>query len=153
MKDTARQPGQDFMQATPRDWTIGKIADAFSATGSPERNQYIRMLANAFGLPAIGQTLDRISYGEPLTTGAGGIGGTTRPRPEAVEAAMAVSPFAAKFAQATKGMPVGMSIQNVAPTSAGSEAAQMAQMLQDIGTDPQTIYQRTGLIKSSGQWQ
>ena len=45
-------------------------------------------------MPAISQTLDRLSYGEPLTTGAGGLGGTTRVRPEALEAGMAVAPMA-----------------------------------------------------------
>jgi len=50
--------------------------------------------ARFLSMPAISQTLDRLSYGEPLTTGAGGLGGTTRVRPEALEAGMAVAPMA-----------------------------------------------------------
>jgi hypothetical protein len=50
--------------------------------------------AQFLSVPAISQTLDRLSYGEPLTTGAGGLGGTSRVRPEALEAAMAVAPTA-----------------------------------------------------------
>ena len=49
-------------------------------------------VAKFMSAPAISETLDRLSYGEPLTTGAGGLGGTTRVRPEALEAAMAVAP-------------------------------------------------------------
>jgi hypothetical protein len=52
-------------------------------------------------MPAISETLDRLSYGEPLTTGAGGLGGTTRVRPEALEAAMAVAPMAQPTTMAT----------------------------------------------------
>jgi hypothetical protein len=50
-------------------------------------------VANFFSAPAISNTLNRLAYGEPLTTGAGGIGGTTRLRPDTTEAAMALGPM------------------------------------------------------------
>ncbi len=54
--------------------------------------------------------MERMAYGEPLTTGRGM---TTKPRAEAVEAAMTLLPMAAGAAKATKGLPVGASIENV----------------------------------------
>ena len=53
--------------------------------------------------------LERMAYGEPLTTGSGM---TTKPRAEAVEAAMAVTPVAGLLGKATKGLPVGASIED-----------------------------------------
>ena len=49
------------------------------------------MLMNLLSIPAVQQTAERIAYGEPLTTGRGM---TTRPRPEAVEAALTMAPVA-----------------------------------------------------------
>jgi hypothetical protein len=43
------------------------------------------------GIP---KTLERMSYGDSLFSGAGGLGGTTRMRPETAEALMNVAPFA-----------------------------------------------------------
>lgn len=57
------------------------------------QNPPIELLSEFIGLPAISQTLERIGYGEPLTTGAGGLGGTSKPRPEVLEAGMAVAPL------------------------------------------------------------
>jgi hypothetical protein len=55
-------------------------------------------MAQFLSAPAISQTLDRLSYGEPLTTGRGM---TTQIRPEAIEAAMAVAPLAQPVTMAT----------------------------------------------------
>jgi hypothetical protein len=49
------------------------------------------MLMNLLGVPAVQQTMERMAYGEPLTTGSGM---TTKPRPEVIDAAMAVAPVA-----------------------------------------------------------
>ena len=83
---------QDTLSATPRNEYLGALADLIAQSYSPERTQQMQGTARFLSLPAISQTLDRLSYGEPLTTGAGGLGGTTRVRPEALEAAMAVAP-------------------------------------------------------------
>jgi len=85
---------QDTLSATPRNEYLGALADLIAQSYSPERTQQMQGTARFLSLPAISQTLDRLSYGEPLTTGAGGLGGTTRVRPEALEAAMAVAPTA-----------------------------------------------------------
>jgi hypothetical protein len=80
---------------------LGRLSDALASTYSPERTQQAQQLAQFLSVPAISRTLDRLSYGEPLTTGAGGIGGTTRFNNDALESAMAIAPMvgpAAKLA-------------------------------------------------------
>jgi len=58
-----------------------------------------------------------MAYGEPLTTGRGM---TTKPRAEAVEAALAVAPVAGLLGKATKGLPVGASIEDVSKAASKS---------------------------------
>jgi hypothetical protein len=71
----------DRMQATPRIRpVIGGLADMLAASSSPERTQQMQGLMQFLPVPDIAQTLDRISYGEPITTGTGM---TTELRPEA----------------------------------------------------------------------
>lgn len=84
----------DAVRATPRNEYLGALADLIAQSYSPVRTQQMQGTARFLSMPAISQTLDRLSYGEPLTTGAGGLGGTTRVRPEALEAGMAVAPMA-----------------------------------------------------------
>ena len=92
---------QDTLSATPRNEYLGALADLIAQSYAPERTQQMQGVAKFLSAPAISQTLDRLSYGEPLTTGAGGLGGTTRVRPEVLEAAMAVAPAAQPVTMAT----------------------------------------------------
>jgi hypothetical protein len=89
---------QDTLSATPRNQVLGYLADLAAASYAPQRTQQMQGVAQFLGAPAVSQTLDRLSYGEPLTTGAGM---TTRVRPEALEAAMAVAPLAQPVTMAT----------------------------------------------------
>jgi hypothetical protein len=86
------------MSATPRNQVLGYLADLAATSYAPQRTQQMQGMAQFLSLPAVSQTLDRLSYGEPLTTGAGM---TTRVRPEALEAAMAVAPLAQPVTMAT----------------------------------------------------
>lgn len=88
------------LKATPRNKLLGLLSDFVAQSYSPQRTQQLQGTAKFLGAPAISQTLDRLSYGEPLTTGAGGLGGTTRIRPEALEAAMTVAPMVGPAARA-----------------------------------------------------
>jgi hypothetical protein len=85
----------------------------------------MRGLMEFLQVPDIAQTLDRVSYGEPLTTGAGM---TTKLRPEAestLMAALGMLPAGRPIIKATKGLPVGMSIKDVsAPQEAALRLAQ-----------------------------
>jgi hypothetical protein len=74
------------MQATPRNAFVGGLADFLAAGTSPQRTQQMRGLMEFLQVPDIAQTLDRVSYGEPLTTGRGM---TTKLRPEAESTLMA----------------------------------------------------------------
>lgn len=117
----------DTMRATPRNEYLGALADLIAQSYSPVRTQQMQGTARFLSMPAISQTLDRLSYGEPLTTGAGGLGGTTRVRPEALEAGMAVAPMAQpvtmgtlmaarearRAALAGKVLPIGLSTEAV----------------------------------------
>jgi hypothetical protein len=76
----------DRMQAPQRNAFVGGLADFLAAGTSPRRTQQMRGLMEFLQVPDIAQTLDRVSYGEPLTTGAGM---TTKLRPEAENALMA----------------------------------------------------------------
>ena len=92
---------QESIGPVPRNQYLGALADFLAQSYSPERTQQMQGAAQFLSVPAISQTLDRLSYGEPLTTGAGGLGGTTRIRPEALEAAIAVAPTAKPVTMAT----------------------------------------------------
>ena len=92
---------EDTIGATPRNQVLGYLADLAAASYAPQRTQQMQGVAQFLSVPAISQTLDRLSYGEPLTTGAGM---TTRVRPEALEAAMALAPLY---------RPVGMGVKGV----------------------------------------
>ena len=92
---------QESIGPVPRNEYLGALADFLAQSYAPERTQQMQGAAQFLSVPAISQTLDRLSYGEPLTTGAGGLGGTTRVRPEALEAGMAVAPLGKPATMAT----------------------------------------------------
>lgn len=81
-----------------RNQYLGALADFLAQSYAPERTQQMQGAAQFLSVPAISQTLDRLSYGEPLTTGTGM---TTQVRPEVLEAAMAVAPTAKPATMAT----------------------------------------------------
>jgi hypothetical protein len=99
----------DYIGATPQQNPIMgllaerlKQAQQFAAKPFGYQNPPAEMLMNLLGIPAVQQTAERLAYGEPLTTGRGM---TTRPRLEAVEAALTVAPVAGLLGKtAEKGM-------------------------------------------------
>jgi hypothetical protein len=88
----------DQIRATPRSPILGLFSDLVNLPlqymSSPERTQQSQGAAQFLYGTGIPKTLDRISYGDSLFSGAGGLGGTTRMRPETTEALMTVAPFA-----------------------------------------------------------
>jgi len=114
----------DRMQPTPRSPILGLFSDLVNLPlqymSSPERTQQMQGTADFLYGTGIPKTLERISYGDSLFSGSGGLGGTTRMRPETAEALMTVAPVlpvagrvAGRMIKATEGMPVGMSIKDV----------------------------------------
>jgi len=114
----------DQMQPTPRSTILGLFSDIVNLPlqymSSPERTQQMQGTAQFLYDTGIPKTLERLSYGDSLFSGAGGLGGTTRMRPETANALMNVAPvlpaagrLATRAVRATEGLPVGMSIKDV----------------------------------------
>ena len=87
----------DSISPTPRNSLLGLLADALqSGHDFASRPRHPAMpetglLSETLGIPSLARTLDRMSYGEPLTTGRGQ---TTRIRDDTTNALMAMAPMA-----------------------------------------------------------
>jgi hypothetical protein len=114
----------DQIRPTPRSPILGLFSDLVNLPlqymSSPERTQQMQGVAEFIRSTGVPSTLENLSYGQSLFSGAGGLGGTTRLRPDAAEAALTVAPMAGPAARlagravmATKGLPVGMGIKSV----------------------------------------
>lgn len=98
----------DQIRATPRSPILGLFSDLVNVPlqymSDPRRTQQMQGLASFIRGTGVPYSLESLSYdpsGRGLFTGAGGLGGTTRLRPEAAEAALTVAPMvgpAAKLA-------------------------------------------------------
>jgi hypothetical protein len=93
----------DGIRSTPMQYPIlGLLADKlkkaqqFAVAPGGYANPPAEILLNLLGVPAVQQTMERVAYGEPLTTGRGM---TTQVRPEVLEAAMTLLPAAAGTAR------------------------------------------------------
>ena len=105
----------DQIRATPRNSLAALLSDAInSGVGymkSPQRTQQLQGLGRLVESTGIPATVENLSYdpsGRGLFTGVGGLGGTTRMRPEALEAAMTVAPFIGPSAKATEKLAMGV---------------------------------------------
>jgi hypothetical protein len=110
----------DEIRATPRSPLFGLFSDIVNVPldymSDPRRTQQMQGLASFIRGTGVPSTLQNLSYdptGRGLFTGAGGLGGTTRMRPEAIEAALTLAPGVGPVARLTRGLPVGMSIKDV----------------------------------------
>jgi hypothetical protein len=115
----------DQIRATPRSPLFGLFSDIVNVPldymSDPRRTQQMQGVASFIRGTGVPSTLQNLAYdpsGRGLFTGAGGLGGTTRMRPEALEAAMTVAPMVGPVARMTRGLPVGMSIKDVSPAKA-----------------------------------
>ncbi len=107
------------IKATPRsNRSLGALADALRKVDEFARKPFgydnppVAMISDLLGIPATQRTLDRLSYGEPLTTGRGQ---ATRMRPDTEEALMAAPQFIPglrQLAMVTKDLPVGAVIKD-----------------------------------------
>lgn len=99
----------DYIRPTPRNPIYGLLADQLEKLYSPTQTQQMQGLMRLLMVPEVSKTMNLLAYGEPLTTGAGGIGGTTKVKPEVLDAAMAVAPLAtAGGRMATRAADVGI---------------------------------------------
>lgn len=126
----------DQIQPTPRSTILGLFSDIVNLPlqymSSPQRTQQMQGTAQFLYGTGIPKTLERMSYGESLFSGAGGLGGTTRMRPETADALMNVAPFApmasrtiGRVARSADSLPIGMAIKDVKfPQQAALDLAQ-----------------------------
>lgn len=114
----------DEIRPTPRSPILGLFSDLVNLPlqymSAPQRTQQMQGVADFIRSTGVPSTLERLSYGQSLFTGAGGLGGTTRLRPEVTEAALTIAPvvgpaskLAGRMIRATEGLPVGAGIKNV----------------------------------------
>lgn len=93
----------DEIRPTPKQYPMASMAaDAvrgvaeFASKPFGYDNPPGEILSNVLSLPQIANTLDRVAYGEPLTTGSGQ---TTHLREDTIDAATALAPPIAKMAR------------------------------------------------------
>ena len=85
------------MKATPRNKLLGTVADAikggheFVSKPFGYRNPPAEMISEFLGIPAIGRTVDRLSYGEPITNA--GVANVPLVPSDLGETAMTLAPF------------------------------------------------------------
>lgn len=87
----------DEIRPTPRSPILGLFSDLVNLPlqymSAPQRTQQMQGVAEFIRGTGVPSTLERLSYDQGLFTGAGGLGGTTRLRPEVAEAALTVAPM------------------------------------------------------------
>jgi len=97
----------DNLRATPQNQFLGLLSSGLSSLHQGVSNPFgyknppAEMISNFIGIPALQRTVERMSYGEPLTTGQGM---TTQVRPDTLEAALAVAPLAPMVGKAGQGV-------------------------------------------------
>ena len=57
----------DSVQATPQNAALGSIANFLKKSYSPERTQQMQGTMEFLGVPGLARTVERLSYGEPIT--------------------------------------------------------------------------------------
>ena len=89
----------DYIGATPQNPLLGLLYGGYDYLRSPQRTQQMQGLASLLESTGLPKTIERMSYGEPLTN----IGRANVPllKPETAEAMMTVAPMAGPAARAT----------------------------------------------------
>ncbi len=89
-----------------------------------KNNPPVKMLFDATGARSVSKVADMVAYGDPLTTGKGQ---TLKVKDDVVDAALLAAPLAGKAMKLTKGLPVGLSMEDKGSTFAGVRS-----LLQDL---------------------
>ena len=90
----------DSVQATPQSSALGSIANFLKKSYSPERTQQMQGTMEFLGVPALARTVERMSYGEPITN----IGKANVPMlpDDTAEAAITIAPVAGPLGRVAK---------------------------------------------------
>jgi len=158
----------DYIGATPQNPLLGLLYGGYDYLRSPQRTQQMQGLASLLESTGLPKTIERMSYGEPLTN----IGRANVPllKPETAEAMMTVAPMAGPAARGA-GRLVGSQINRAMLGEGGllapitpqpmrmfvgetsntwnKEAAKVATQMEKAGASPKDIYQQTGTFRGA----
>lgn len=111
----------DYIGATPQNPLLGLLYGGYDYLRSPQRTQQMQGLASLLESTGIPKTIERMSYGEPLTN----IGQANVPllKPETAEAMMTVAPMAGPAART-----LGRGLLTLGPSEAAAMRRPMSQM-------------------------
>lgn len=132
----------DYIGATPQNPLLGLLYGGYDYLRSPQRTQQMQGLASLLESTGLPKTIERMSYGEPLTN----IGRANVPllKPETAEAMMTVAPMAGPTARGA-GRLVGSQI-NRAMMGEGGLLAPITP--QPMYAAPQSIARKSNLTPS-----
>jgi len=101
----------DSVQATPQQPVLGSIANFLKQSYAPQRTQQMQGTMEFLGVPALARTVERLSYGEPITN----VGKANVPMlpDDTAESAMLVGPMGGPLAKYAKR--VGTNLVQTAP--------------------------------------
>lgn len=151
------------IQPTPRqNKVLGLLADALYKADAFARKPFgydnppVQMALDAVGAPGLLRTIDRLSYGEPLTTGKGQ---TTRLRDDTVDA-LGFVPLSPRTAAAvvSGGLSHAPGVSHaifagVKANTSDKAALKAARAMEAKGADPRAIWSETGWFKGGdGLW-
>lgn len=90
----------DSVQATPQSSALGSIANFLKKSYSPERTQQMQGTMEFLGVPALARTVERMSYGEPITN----VGKANVPMlpDDTAEAAITIAPIVGPLGRVAK---------------------------------------------------
>jgi len=90
----------DSVRVQPQNATLGAIANLLKQSYSPQRTQQMQGVMELFGVPAVARTVERLSYGQPITN----VNKANVPLllDDTAEAAMVVGPMAGPLARVAK---------------------------------------------------
>ena len=90
----------DSVQATPQQPVLGSIANFLKQSYAPQRTQQMQGTMEFLGVPALARTVERLSYGEPITN----VGKANVPMlpDDTAESAMLVGPMAGPLSRVAK---------------------------------------------------
>jgi len=111
----------DYIGATPQNPLLGLLYGGYDYLRSPQRTQQMQGLASLLESTGLPKTIERMSYGEPLTN----IGRANVPllKPETAEAMMTVAPMAGPAART-----LGRGLLTLGPSEAAAMRSPMSQM-------------------------
>lgn len=134
----------DNIRATPQNAALGSIANFLKQSYAPQRTQQMQGVMEFLGVPAVARTVERMSYGEPITN----INKANVPLlPEdTAEAAMMVAPPLTSMAKR-----VGTNLVQTAPYVARDMMQSMASPLRSYVVKPKGGNWLSGSVESAVQ--